>query len=254
MSKLKCFNPFCPRKQSYFKNQKGLELHLLNNKSCLFHLINDSNNINLAKYNLTLTDIDTNYHVNKRLCTDSNNTMYQNSHALQPATNYFTDDMQYMLDDANALNDDDNSHDSTYSAGSVTSLSDKENLDQWFETENNDNELVLGNIYTLEQRCMINLMKILEDMNCPDTALTKIIDWARAAYNKSFDFNPASKTRHGNIQWMKKMTVNNSAFFPKLETVHLNDVTKIDIVCYDFTTQLLRLLQKKVDETRKFID
>ena len=51
-----------------------------------------------------------------------------------------------------------------------------------------------------------NLMKILEDMNCPDTALTKIIDWARAAYNEGFDFNPASKTRHGNIQWMKKMT------------------------------------------------
>ena len=44
---------------------------------------------------------------------------------------------------------------------------------------------------------------------------------------------------------MKKMTVNNSAFFPKLETVHLNDATKIDIVCYDFTTQLLRLLQNK---------
>ena len=51
---------------------------------------------------------------------------------------------------------------------------------------------------------MVNLMKILEDMNCPDTALTKIIDWARAAYNEGYNFNPASKTQHGNIQWMKK--------------------------------------------------
>jgi len=51
MSKLRCFNPFCSRKRDYFKNQKGLELHLLNNKSCLFHLINDSNNTNIVKYN-----------------------------------------------------------------------------------------------------------------------------------------------------------------------------------------------------------
>ena len=101
---------------------------------------------------------------------------------------------------------------------------------------------------------MVNLMKILEDMNCPDTALTKIIDWARAAYNEGFNFNPASKTRHGNIQWMKKMTINNSAFFPKLETVHLNDVTKIDIVCYDFTFQFFKIItRQKIDETRKFI-
>ena len=41
------------------------------------------------------------------------------------------------------------------------------------------------------------------------------------------------------------MTVNNPAFYPKLETVHLNDETKIDVVCYDFTAQLLRLLQNK---------
>lgn len=41
------------------------------------------------------------------------------------------------------------------------------------------------------------------------------------------------------------MAVNNSAFYPKLETRHLNDQTKIDVVCYDFTSQLLRLLQNK---------
>ena len=40
---------------------------------------------------------------------------------------------------------------------------------------------------------------------------------------------------------MKKMSVNNSAFFPKLKTVQLNDETKVDIVCYDFTSQILRL-------------
>ena len=106
----------------------------------------------------------------------------------------------------------------------------------------NDNNFVLGNIFTLEQQCMINLIKLLEDMNCPDFAVTKIIDWARTSYNAGFDFIPTSKTRYGNIQWMKKIAVNNSAFYPKLETVHLNDQTKIDVVCYNFTAQLLQLL------------
>ena len=92
---------------------------------------------------------------------------------------------------------------------------------------------------------MVNLIKLLEDMNCPDTAVASIIDWARTSYNAGFKFNPKSKTRYGNIQWMKKMTVNNPAFYPKLEPVQLNDDTKIDVVCYDFTTQLLRLLQNK---------
>ena len=109
----------------------------------------------------------------------------------------------------------------------------------------NDNNFVLGNIFTLEQQCMINLIKLLEDMNCPDFVVTKIIDWARTSYNARFDFITTSKTCYGNIQWMKKIAVNNSAFYPKLETVHLNDQTKIDMVCYDFTAQLLRLLQNK---------
>ena len=60
--------------------------------------------------------------------------MFQNSHAKQPATNFISGDMQYLLDDTNFFIDDDDSHDSTYPAGSITSLLDKENLDQMFET------------------------------------------------------------------------------------------------------------------------
>ena len=159
--------------------------------------------------------------------------------------NFISEDMQLLLENTDIFNDKENeSHDSTYSAESSTSSLDNEYLEEWYEM-GNDNDFVLGNIFTLEQQCMINLIKLLEDMNCPEPTVTKIIDWARTSYNARFDFILTSKTRCGNIQWMKKMTVNNLAFYPKLETVYLKNQTKIDVVCYDFTAQLLQLLQNK---------
>ena len=92
---------------------------------------------------------------------------------------------------------------------------------------------------------MIKLIKLVEDMNCSDGAVTKIIDWANESYNDGFNFNPSSKTRYGNLQWMKKMTINNDSFFPMVKTVALNHQTSIDIICYEFTSQILRLLQNK---------
>ena len=59
-------------------------------------------------------------------------------------------------------------------------------------------------------------------MQCPDTAVTKIINWARTSMLAGFKFDPISKTRYGNLQWMKKMVVNNDAFYPILKTVDLN--------------------------------
>ena len=82
-------------------------------------------------------------------------------------------------------------------------------------------------------------------MNCPDTAVTKIIDWAREAYMAGFEFKPASKTRYGNLQWMKKMIVNNNAFYHESIPVVLNNQTTVEVISYNFKSQLLRLLQNK---------
>jgi hypothetical protein len=40
---------------------------------------------------------------------------------------------------------------------------------------------------------MIKLLKLLEDMNCPDYALVAVVDWAHAAYLDGFDFTPTAK-------------------------------------------------------------
>ena len=127
---------------------------------------------------------------------------------------------------------------SSFSSNSISSIDTTINND--FNTKQNS---ILGNIFTTEQQCMIKLIKLLEDMNCPDSAVTKIIDWARTSYMSGFDFNPTSKTRYGNIQWMKKMVVNNNAFYPKIQSIPLINTSTVDIVSFDFVSQLLRIVQ-----------
>ena len=45
-------------------------------------------------------------------------------------------------------------------------------------------------VSTIEQQSMVKLLKMLEDTNCPDCALPKILNWAREAHKNKFNFDP----------------------------------------------------------------
>ena len=98
-------------------------------------------------------DIYANYHINKKLCIENNNiNELQYHHDKHNAMNFISEDMQLLLDNTNYLNEEEiESHDSTYSAESSTSSLDNEYVDEWNEIKN-DNNFVLGNIFTLEQQ------------------------------------------------------------------------------------------------------
>ena len=55
---------------------------------------------------------------------------------------------------------------------------------------------------------------------------------------------------------MQKMTVNDDSFFPMHKRMPLSDLTSIDVVCYELTSQVLRLLQndKLTRQTNLLID
>ena len=61
----------------------------------------------------------------------------------------------------------------------------------------------------------MKLMKLVEDMGCPDDAIDKILTWVGEVHLDGFRFNPYSKTRKRNLKRMKKMVVNNDAFYSK---------------------------------------
>jgi hypothetical protein len=98
--------------------------------------------------------------------------------------------------------------------------------------------------HDVEHRNIVNLLKLLEDAQCPDYMLQKVLQWAYNAKLEGFDFNPNAITRKANIQWMYKALEHSHKGLPKVLTVNLEDHDKAqDIICFDFVPALLSMLQ-----------
>ena len=87
-------------------------------------------------------------------------------------------------------------------------------LDTNYDNLEENQEQILGNMFTTEQCSIMKSMRFVEDMGCPDDAVEKILTWAGEAHLDGFKSNSYSKTRNENLKWMKKMVVNNDAFYP----------------------------------------
>ena len=98
--------------------------------------------------------------------------------------------------------------------------------------------------HDVEHRNIVNLLKLLEDAQCPDYMLQKVLEWAYNAKLDGFDFNPTATTRKANIQWMYKALEHSQRGLPQVLTVNLEHYDKVqDIICFDFVPALLSLLQ-----------
>jgi hypothetical protein len=98
--------------------------------------------------------------------------------------------------------------------------------------------------HDVEHRNIVNLLKLLEDAQCPDYMLQKVLKWAYNAKSEGFDFNPRATTRKANIQWMYKALKHSHRGLPKVLQVDLEDHEMAqDIICFDFVPALLSLLQ-----------
>jgi hypothetical protein len=78
----------------------------------------------------------------------------------------------------------------------------------------------------VEHRNIVNLLKLLEDAQCPDYMLQKVLEWAHNAKLDGFDFNPRATTRKANIQWMYKALKHLHRGLPKVFQVNLDDHEK----------------------------
>ena len=179
---MECFNPLCPVKRTklQFKTERGLNRHLLRHQSCLnYHMINQNPKKtinNLIDYlNLEYDpNIYTENQQNKRQCTNHNINNFNFMNSNNNMANYNASNMHTLDFDTDIESDkDDNTYNNTLpsDSSSLSSNDDYLNNDLYIE-----HDQVLGNIFTLEQRCMIKLIKLVEDINCPDGAVTKIID------------------------------------------------------------------------------
>ena len=47
-------------------------------------------------------------------------------------------------------------------------------------------------IFTTDQKWTVALLKLLDDMNAPDYAITKVLKWANSAQAEGYSFHPAN--------------------------------------------------------------
>ena len=235
---MKCYNPLCSKPNVIYDTRRGFEQHLSNNKNCMIfmkELIINQPISNIGnKHNIADMSDNINIHdslTNKRLCNIDISLLNNNHNNLSNNISY---ELQNILDD----NFDTNSYSTEQSSETTGSV----NTDV---TMPDTAQPILGNLYTTEQKSIIKLIKLLDDMNCPDYAFSSIMSWAHNAYIEGFNFNPNCKNRKSNLRWIKQMVVHNDAFYPKPVTVNLNNNLCIDVMCFDFPTQLLHLLQNQ---------
>jgi hypothetical protein len=110
--------------------------------------------------------------------------------------------------------------------------------------EATERHAIMVSHHDVEHQNIVNLLKFLEDAQCPDYMLQKVLEWVYNAKLEGFNFNPRARTRKANIQWMYKALKQSHRGLPKVFQVNIEDQEKAqDIICFDFVPALLLLLQ-----------
>lgn len=71
-------------------------------------------------------------------------------------------------------------------------------------------------VLTTQQCAIAKLMKLLDDMNCPDYAFPKLLEWAIENESKNVSLASSSRKRDANIRWMRNMLHNANALLPEI--------------------------------------
>ena len=165
---MKCYNPFCSKPGCIYETQRGFEQHLSNNKNCMIFMkeliLNQPNSIIGYKHNIEDMSGNTNIHnslSNKRLCNIDISLINNNHNNLSNNISY---ELQNILDDNFDIN--------SYSTEQSSETAESVNTDV---TMSDIAEPILGNLYTTEQKSIIKLIKLLDDMDCPDYAFSSIL-------------------------------------------------------------------------------
>ena len=107
-------------------------------------------------------------------------------------------------------------------------------------------------LHTNEIRVENNLLKLVSDMNVPNDAFKKIMEWAKAAFSTGYQFNPKTTNYRSKIQQMEKFSnlklirpYNSPVILPNSKKVP-TDTSLHNAVCCNFTSMRISLLQDKI--------
>ena len=227
MESIPCPNPSCPSRQSVFGSQKAFEMHLTKNGGVCIPFIP-------RNYQYDADDYPEEQGPSKRPRPKTNDQShaYDSCHENMQALPVDSQDMNNHCDKDSELDSEWDHYDPFYNdEEDVPGISVFQDEPMW---------------YTGEQAALIDLMKLVQDMNAPDYAFRKILEWAQRSVASGFDFNP----EHGlnkkvNMKWMVAMTSNADKRLPTVEPVSLADGEVAEVVCFDFKAAALSVLQNR---------
>ena len=99
-------------------------------------------------------------------------------------------------------------------------------------------------MFTSDQKWSIVLLKLLDDMNAPDYAFEAINEWVRAAKADNYLFYPqGGLSRSKNVDVLFQSMNNAKQLLPSVQPVPTQNKTSSDVIGFDISPQLLRLLQ-----------
>jgi hypothetical protein len=100
-------------------------------------------------------------------------------------------------------------------------------------------------MFTTDQKRTVALLKLLDDMNAPDYAFSKILKCAHSAQAEGYSFHPANGglSRTQNIDVLFASLKNAKRVLPSVSMVRFKDGSSSGVITFDFVPQLLNLLQ-----------
>ena len=249
-----CFNINCYRK---FPTEKGLRQHMWANESCKRYM---SSGLMYAS-SREIVDVDgsqrrsghktESMRLNPTMCTDAPSYRPYDEFDYDDflAGSFDTDDDDVLLPAPGVVDMMDPAvvalysvpaavliDDESFSSPSITAIME--------QVKARDRASLTAMQHDTEHRCISEILKILEDAQCPDYMLQSLLEWAYNAKASGFDFNPRAVTRRANINWMYRAMRNSHQRLPQMISVGLEDHDDLqDVVCFDFAPSLLSLLQ-----------
>ena len=216
----------CKGCNRHFKGNCGLSNHFQYNKGCkVIHL-------NLMQQ----------YQIFSKQVTHIENNSKREAVTKSQELKIIQCDLNHANTDKCNINEASNIEDNSINTAPFASLDSEE--DKSIETDNTF-------MYTNEIRVENNLLMLVSDMNATNDAFKKIVDWAKDAFSTGYQFNPKTTNYKSQIMQMENYSnlkpirpFNKQVLLPN-SIDDLTDTSLHNVVCCNFTSMLMSLLQDK---------
>jgi len=229
MASLRCYNPLCPSRNKMFSTERALSMHLYHTEVCRKYA--DQHHAGqLAPASMPSHDRGPPPHLqHPRLERDRQNPfVLETSDYQQPdweEPGYVEFDTAQLDEDAYPL---------PYPMGN---------------TKNEEYDFF---IHSIDQKCLVELMLLMDEMGAPDYGFQKVLKWAINAKHSGFSFKPDhGLSRRSNIKWMYDMSQRAKMRLPTVVPTVLEGGEISEAVVFDFASALLSLLQDPAIMTKE---